>query len=124
MGAFCGLQDQPLACQILVLVVFPQSSDDLVGDFFKVGQGKGQDGRAGTGEADSEEARLGLGRHGLDNLAQARDKGLAVGLVDFVLHSQVNEFWVGWRLAQSNGKQGYPLQIEYLNNPELDIIQE
>lgn len=96
--------------------MFPQSSDDLIGNVLIVGQGKGQDGGAGAGKAYAEEPGRGLGRHGFDNFSQTRDKGLAVGLVDSVLHSQVDEFRIGWRLAEGNGKQGYPLQIEYLSS--------
>lgn len=94
-----------------------QSSDDLVGNVLKVGNGKGQDGGAGTREAHAEESRMGLWRHGFNNLAQTGDERLAVGLVNFVLHGKVDELWVRWRLAESNRKQGYPLQVEYLKNP-------
>lgn len=79
--------------------MFSQSSDDLIGNVLKIGQSKGQDSGAGTGEAYAEESRLGLWRHGFNDLAQARDEGLAIGLVDFVLHGQINELWVGWGLA-------------------------
>lgn len=67
--------------------MFPQSSDDLIGNVLKVGQGKGQDGGASAGKAYTEESGRGLGRHGFDNLSQTWDKSLAVGLVDSVLHS-------------------------------------
>lgn len=93
-----------------------QSSNDLIGNVLKVGNGKGQDGGTGTREAHAEESRVSLWRHGFDNLAEAGDERLAVGLVNFVLHGKVNELWVRWRLAQSNGEQGYPLQVEYLKN--------
>lgn len=104
--------------------MFPQSSDNLVGNVLKIGQSKGQDGGASTGEAYAEEPGRGLGRHGFDNLIQARDESLAVGLVDFVLHSQVDEFRIGWRLTKGNGKQGYPLQIEYLSSHRVSRSQQ
>jgi hypothetical protein len=95
MSSLCGFQDQPVAFKVFVFIMFPQSGDDLIGNLLKIGQSKGQDGGAGTRETYTKESRLGLGRHGFDNLAQARDESLAVRLVDFVLHSQINELWVG-----------------------------
>lgn len=75
--------------------MFPQSSNDLIGNALKVGEGEGQDGGASAGKTYAEESGRVLGRHGRDNLTQARDEGLAVGLVNSVLHSQVDEFRIG-----------------------------
>lgn len=116
MGSLCRLQDQPLAGKVLLFVMFPQSSDNLVGNVLKIGHGEGQDGGASAGKAYAEESGCGLGRHGLNNLIQTGNESLAVWLVDSVLHSQVDEFRIRWRLAKGNGKQGYPLQIEYLGS--------
>jgi hypothetical protein len=116
MGSFCRLQDQPLASQILFLVMSPQSIDNLVGNVLKIGYSKSQDGGASAGKANTEEPARGLGRHGLDNFVQARNESLAVWLVDSVLHGQVNEFRIRRRLTKGNGKQSYPLQIEDLSS--------
>lgn len=96
--------------------MFPQSSDNLVGNVLKIRHGEGQDGRASAGKAYAEESGGGLGRHGLDNFIQTRNESLTVWLVNPVLHSQVDEFRIRWRLTKGNGKQSYPLQIEYLGS--------
>lgn len=96
--------------------MFPQSSDNLVGNILKIGHGKGQDGGASAGKAHAEESGRGLGRHGLDDFIQTRNESLAVWLVDSVLHGQVDEFRIRWRLTKGNRKQSYPLQIEYLGS--------
>jgi hypothetical protein len=116
MSSFRWFQDQPLASKILFLVMSPQSIDNLVGNVLKVGYGKSQDGGASAGKAYAKEPGRGLGRHGLDNFIQARNESLAVWLVDSVLHSQVDEFRIWWRLTKGNGKQSYPLQIEDLSS--------
>lgn len=103
--------------------MFPQSSDNLVGNVLKIRHGKGQDGGASAGKAYAEESGRGLGRHGLDNFIQARNESLTVWLVDSVLHSQVDEFRIGWRLAKGYGKQGYSLKIEYLGSHSQSLKQ-
>lgn len=108
------LQYLPLAPQVLILIVLPQLGDDPVGDVLEVMGCEGEDRGAGAGEADAEEAGFGLGGHELDDLGEPGDEGLAVGLVDFVLHREVDELGVGRRLAERDGEQGNSLQVECL----------
>lgn len=103
LGTFSRLQNLPLTCEVLVLVVLSQIFDDLICNLLEVVRSKSQDGGAGAGQADAQETGLLVGRHGLDDLGEAGDEGLAVGLVDLVLHGEVDEFRVGRGLAESDG---------------------
>lgn len=116
MGALSRLEHLPLTRKVLLLVVFSELSNDLVGNGLKVMRSQGKDGRAGTGKAHAEEAFVGLGRHGLDDLSETGDKGLAVGLVDLVLHGEVDELRVRGGLAEGDGQKSNSLQVEDLGH--------
>ena len=116
MGALSRLEHLPLARKVLLLVVFSELSNDLVGDGLEVMCSQGKDGRTGTGKAHAEEAFVGLGGHGLDDLGEAGDEGLAVGLVDLVLHGEVDELRVGRGLAEGDGQKSNSLQVEDLGH--------
>lgn len=103
-----------MAADVLVGVVLLEDLDDPVGNLLKVARGEGEDGGAGAGEADAEEAGLRTWGHALDDLAQAGDEGLAVGLVDLVLHGEVDELRIRGRGAEGDGEEGYSLHVEGL----------
>ena len=93
-GPLGRLKHFPVAHDILLL----ESPDDLVGYLFKVVGSERQDGRTSSREADAEQTRLRVRRHGLDDLGEAGDQGLPVGLVELVLHRQIDELGVRRRL--------------------------
>lgn len=55
---------------------------------------------------------MAAGRDGGEDVGEAGDQGFAVGLVDAVLHGEVDEFGVGRRLAEGGGEEGDALQVE------------
>ena len=116
MGALSRLKHLPLARKVLLLVVFSELSNDLVGDGLEVMCSQGKDGRTGTGKTHAEKAFVGLGGHRLDDLGEAGDEGLAVGLVDLVLHGEVDELRVGRGLAEGDGQKSNSLQVEDLGH--------
>lgn len=103
-------QNQPLAVDALAA----EAGDDLVGDGLEVAGGEGEDGGARAREADPQEPLLRARRHRLHDFAQPRDQRLPVLLVQLVLHREVDQVRVWRRLAQSDGEQGYALEVERL----------
>ncbi len=93
-GPLGRLQQFPVAHDVLLL----ESPDDLVGNFFKVVGSERQDGGTSSREADAQQTRLRVRRHGLDDIGEARDQGLPVGLVELVLHRQIDELGVRRRV--------------------------
>lgn len=83
-------------------------------DHVEIARRQREDRGSRSGETDAEEARLGLRGHGLDDAGQSGDQRLPVGLVQFVLHGQIDEIRVWWGLAQRYGQEGYPLEVKYL----------
>ena len=95
MGTLGRLKHLPLARQVLLLIVFSQLGDDLVGDTLEVMRGQSQNGRTGARQAYTEETVLSLGGHCLNDLGKAGDESLSVGLVDPILHGKVDELGAG-----------------------------
>lgn len=99
MRTLSRLQNLPLAGQVLLLIVLSQRGNDSIRNFFKVARGKRQNRRTSTRKTHAQKAGLCPGGHGLHNFGETRDEGLAVRLVNFVLHGKMDEFGVGGRLA-------------------------
>lgn len=95
MRTLSRLQYHPPTGQVLLLVVLAQRGNDLVRNVFEVAGSEGQDRRPSSGEAHPQKAGFCLGGHGLDDFRQPGYQRLSVGLVDLVLHGEVNELWVG-----------------------------
>lgn len=105
----------PLTRQPLPLPARPlQDPHNLLGDLLKVARREREDRGPRAREAAAQEAGLRGGRHGGDDLAEAGDQGAAVGLVELVLHREVDELRVRGRLAEGDGEEGYPLEVEGL----------
>lgn len=104
------LQQLPPAGDVVGLELL----NDLLGNRLKVLGRQREDGGSRAGQADAQQAGLRGGRHGLNDLGQAGDQDLAVGLVQLVLHGQVDELRVGRGLAEGDGEEGYPLEVEGL----------
>jgi hypothetical protein len=59
----------------------------------------------------------------LQDFGQTGDEGLAVWLVDFVLHGEVDHVWVWWGATQGGGEEGSALEVEDLNWSVLDRVR-
>lgn len=109
------LKNLPLTLQALALPArLLQDPDNPRRNLLKVARREREYGGARAREAAAQEAGLRAGRHGGDDLAEAGDQGAAVGLVELVLHGEVDEFRVGGRLAEGDREEGYPLEVEGL----------
>lgn len=85
-----------------------------LGNLVKVTCSQRQDRGARARQTHAQQPGLRGGRHGLHNLCETGDQRLAVRLVQLVLHGEVDEVWVGRRLAQRNGEERYTLEVEGL----------
>lgn len=106
----CGLQQLPLAGNI----VGGELCDDAVGNLVEIIRRQSQDGWSGTGQTDTQKTGLRHGGHELQDFSQAWDEGLAVWLVNSVLHGKEDHIRVRWGGTQGSGQQSCTLQIEHL----------
>lgn len=88
--------------------------DDAVCDLGEAIRGQGEDGWSRAGQADPQETGLCGRGHGLQDFGQTRDESLAVWLVHFVLHGEVDHVRVWWGATQGSGEEGSALEIEDL----------
>lgn len=106
----CRFQELPLARD----TVRGKPSDDAVCDLLKLVSSQGQNCRPRSRQADTKQAWLRARVHRLEDFRQAGNERLAVGLVDLVLHGEIDHIRVRRRRAQGCRKQGCPLEIEDL----------
>lgn len=110
MAALGRLQQLPAALDVMR----PEPGYYALGNLLEVAGGQRQDGRPRARETHPEQPGLCAWRHVLDNIRQPGNQGLAVGLVQLVLHRQVDQIRVRRRLAECYGQECYSLQVERL----------
>ena len=110
LGSLGRFQHLPVANDVLLL----EKGDNALRDLFEVARRERENRRTGSRQAHSEQPRLRGRCHRLHDLGQAGNQRLAVWLMQLILHGEVDQLWVGRRLAECHRQECYPLEIEGL----------
>lgn len=112
VASFRRLQQFPAALNALLR----KSGYYALSNLVEVARSKSQNSRSSARQTNTKQARLRAWGHRLNNLSQARDERLPVRLVQLVLHGEIDQIGVGWRLAQCYWEQCYTLEVECLSS--------